>query len=181
MPPSPMCPHPRPGLQVNPLLSSFWFDCQALQCHFDKPGMKMLARRSTTFKSFFHACLRLCMLWEADLYTAMEELRNMEMEDDILELAREQFLKYLSFLFEVFELFLCYFCNCCDQSRSRSCQWGESFCQTKSSDWSLVKILKLKSGLNLKKSMLLAIICLTTAFLGVPSQYSSDTDWLAFC
>ena len=40
--------------------------------------------------------------------------------------------------------------------------------------------LKLKSGLNLKKSMLLAMICLTTAFLGVPPQ-SSDTDWLAFC
>ena len=55
--------------------------------------MKLLARRSASFKSFFHACLGLCMLRETDLDNAMEELSNMEMEDDILEQAKEQFLK----------------------------------------------------------------------------------------
>ena len=55
--------------------------------------MKLLVSRSTTFKSFFHACFGLCMLREADLDNAVEELRNMEMEDDILEQAKEQFLK----------------------------------------------------------------------------------------
>ena len=68
--------------------------CQALQRHFDKAGMKLLVSRSTTFKSFFHACFGLCMLREADLDNTVEELRNMEMEDDILEQAKEQFLKY---------------------------------------------------------------------------------------
>ena len=66
---------------------------QALQRHFDEAGMKLLARRSASFKSFFHACLGLCMLRENDLDNAMEELRNMQMEDDILEQAKEQFLK----------------------------------------------------------------------------------------
>ena len=55
--------------------------------------MGPLAKRSPTFKSFFHACSGLCMLRETDLEGAMEELRNMEMEDEILEQARDQFLR----------------------------------------------------------------------------------------
>ena len=66
---------------------------QALQRQFDEAGMKPLARRSPMFKSFFHACLGLCMLRETDLDKAMEELCNMAMEDDILEQAKMQFIK----------------------------------------------------------------------------------------
>ena len=49
------------------------------------------------------------MLWEADLDTAMEELGNMEMEDDILELASSSsiyhfYLKYLNYFFVIFAI-----------------------------------------------------------------------------
>ena len=66
---------------------------QALQRWFAEAGMGPLAKRSVTFKSFFHACLGLCMLRETDLEGAMEELRNIEMEDEILEQAKDQFLR----------------------------------------------------------------------------------------
>ena len=66
---------------------------QVLQRCFAEAGMGPLAKRSLTFKSFFHACLGLCMLRETDLEGAIEELRNMEMEDEILEQAKDQFLK----------------------------------------------------------------------------------------
>ena len=46
----------------------------SLQRWFAEAGMGPLAKRSPTFKSFFHACLGLCMLRETDLEGAMEEL-----------------------------------------------------------------------------------------------------------